>query len=55
VSGADWTGAVTEEYYRITVDEPADPEFRVAALPHLALQSHLVPRDIVLFREARDR
>jgi anti-sigma B factor antagonist len=27
VSGADWTGAITEEYYRITVDEPADPEF----------------------------
>lgn len=27
VLGGDWTGVITEEYCRITVDEPADPEF----------------------------
>jgi anti-sigma B factor antagonist len=26
VSGPGWTGVITEEYYRTTVDEPADPE-----------------------------
>jgi hypothetical protein len=29
VSGAVWTGAVAQEYYRMEVDRPAGPEFRL--------------------------